>query len=363
MRVPFYLKLAAILTSIVLSTVILIYAKEFLLPIVISALLAFMLYPIVRKLKSFKIPAILAIIMALLMILLVFLIVVVFITSQVSGLVSELSDINQKLALKIEDLHVYLVNTFQISNSTFDSWLASAKGKLLEQSGSVLSGTFSATTNLMGYLALIPVYVFCFLLYFKSFKDFAFTLIKGERHREISGILIGVQKLTVDYLKGLFSVIIIVGILNSIGLWILGINNALFFGFFASLLTIIPYIGIFIGSLLPIAYALLTKDSMLPAFGVVLVFSLVQLLESNFITPKVVGSKVSINPFAAIVALLVGAQIWGAAGMILSIPVTAILKLVFDSLESTKAIGYFLGSELTDEHDHPAQTLKKEETE
>jgi len=87
------------------------------------------------------------------------------------------------------------------------------------------------------------------------------------------------------------------------------------------------------------------------------------LLESNFITPKVVGSKVSINPFAAIVALLVGAQIWGAAGMILSIPVTAILKLVFDSLESTKAIGYFLGSELTDEHDHPAQTLKKEETE
>jgi predicted PurR-regulated permease PerM len=156
-----------------------------------------------------------------------------------------------------------------------------------------------------------------------------------------------VQKLSQNYFLGLMSVIGLIGIMNTIGLWAVGLDHAVFFGFFAAMLTVIPYIGIFLGALLPVTFALLTQDSIWITGGVVLVFSVVQILESNFITPKIIGSKVSINPFVAIVALLLGSEIWGAAGMILSIPSTAILKVIFDSMESTKAIGYFLGNELT----------------
>jgi predicted PurR-regulated permease PerM len=69
----------------------------------------------------------------------------------------------------------------------------------------------------------------------------------------------------------------------------------------------------------------------------------VQFLEGNFITPNIVGSKVSVNPLAAIIALLIGGMLWGPAGMILSIPFTAIIKVVFDHVDSLEPFGFLLG--------------------
>ena len=94
----------------------------------------------------------------------------------------------------------------------------------------------------------------------------------------------------------------------------------------------IPYIGITIGALLPITIALLTKDSPLYAVAVLGLFLIVQALESNIITPYIVGSKVSLNSFAAIIALLLGGQLWGMAGLVLALPLTAITKVIIQRL-------------------------------
>jgi predicted PurR-regulated permease PerM len=106
---------------------------------------------------------------------------------------------------------------------------------------------------------------------------------------------------------------------------------------------LIPYIGITIGALLPITIALLTKDSPIYALAVLGLFLVVQALESNFITPYIVGSKVSINSFAAIIALLLGGQLWGMAGLVLALPFTAIIKVIFDNVEELKPYGYLIG--------------------
>ena len=89
--------------------------------------------------------------------------------------------------------------------------------------------------------------------------------------------------------------------------------------------------------------ALLTFDSPWPAIGVATWMWGVQLLEGNFITPNLVGSKVSINPFAAIISLIVMGQLWGIAGLVLAIPFVAILKIIFDAIPSTRAYGMLLG--------------------
>ena len=214
----------------------------------------------------------------------------------------------------------------------------------------------------MSNLALIIIYIFCFLLYNHSFREFAFALLKTERHTEAASLINNVQKLVQNYLIGLFTVILIIGTLNSIGLLIIGVDHAIFFAFFAAMLTIIPYIGISIGASLPIVYLLLTRDSAWPAVGALAVMITVQFLESNFITPKVVGSKVSVNPFVAIVALLVGGELWGLPGMALSIPLTAILKVLLDSRSATKAFGYFLGSEFTDNKTDPQTVFGKHDS-
>lgn len=156
-------------------------------------------------------------------------------------------------------------------------------------------------------------------------------------------IMTEIYKVQQNYLVGLFSVMVIVGILNSIGLLVLGIDFPFFFGFLCALLLLIPYVGIIVGSLVPALIALATKDSYWYAFGVIAIFSLIQFIEGNFITPKITGSKVSLNAFVSILVIILFSMLWGIPGMILALPITASLKVVFDNSEKFKSIGFLLG--------------------
>jgi predicted PurR-regulated permease PerM len=142
-------------------------------------------------------------------------------------------------------------------------------------------------------------------------------------------------------------VYLVVGTLNSIGLLLLGIPHAILFGFIASVLTFIPYVGIMVASLLPITFAWMTYDSVWYPLGVVAVFAFVQYLEANLIFPMAVSSRLSINTLVTIVMILLGGLLWGAAGMILFIPYTAILKLIADRTEKLKTLSVLLGNENT----------------
>lgn len=137
-------------------------------------------------------------------------------------------------------------------------------------------------------------------------------------------------------------VYIIVGILNSIGLFALGVRNAILFGFLCSIMTIIPYIGISISALLPISIIWLETNNVWYPLGVIAVFSIVQYLEANVIFPKVVGTQLEVSTLAMIVAVIAGGIIWGVAGMILFIPFLAILKIISDHIKEWKPLNVLL---------------------
>jgi predicted PurR-regulated permease PerM len=140
--------------------------------------------------------------------------------------------------------------------------------------------------------------------------------------------------------------VVILSVLNSAGFLILGLKHAILFGVLASVLNIIPYIGVLIGSTLPILMAFLTKDSMSYALGVAGICFFVQFLDNNFITPYVVGSSVSINPLTAIIVLVASALIWGIPGMVLCMPLTGMAKVLCDNIDSLKPYGFLLGEEV-----------------
>ena len=220
---------------------------------------------------------------------------------------------------------------------------------LIDQSGNYVSSFLSATTNIFTVMTLMPIFVFFMLYYQEMYRTF-FQKLFTSRKEEGSGVdklLDNIQDVTQNYLVGMLSVIGILAVLNTTGLLIIGLEHALFFGVFASLLAIIPYIGIIIGALPPLLFALLLTDSLLTPVFVVAVFATVQFLEGNFITPRIVGSKVSINPFVAMVALIVGGELWGISGMILFVPLIGILKVVFDQIPEMKPYGYLLGNSIT----------------
>jgi predicted PurR-regulated permease PerM len=360
-KLPLTVKIPCWLLSIVLGVLILVYSKDFLLPIVLAALLSLLLYPVFKRLTKWKLPTLLAVFITMLVVVIVIAGTALIISKEISLVVTDIYTSGNKINEKIASLHSYIATHFNVDDATITNFLSNSKDKLLAIIGTVASGAFSSTTGFMGMLVIIIVYVFCFLLYNRSFHDFAYALMGNERHDEATTIIGHIQKLVQHYLLGLLTVILIIGTCNSIGLFIIGVNHALFFAFFAAMLTVIPYIGIFIGASLPVLYVLLTRDTVWPAVGVLGVFLTVQFLESNFITPKIVGSRVSVNPFVAIVALLVGAEIWGLPGMLLSIPMTAILKLLLDLRPQTRAIGYFLGSEFTDTKNDPFKFFGKKE--
>ena len=193
------------------------------------------------------------------------------------------------------------------------------------------------------FLIIIPVFSTLILYYREMLTNVLYKLFPSDRKESIHEIIIETIHSYYNFVKGMLLVYLIVGILNSVGLAILGIPHPFMFGFIASILTFIPYAGIIISSLLPIAVSWVTFDSMWYPIGVVLVFAFVQLLEGNIIFPLAVGNRLKINPLVIIIVIIAGGILWGAAGMILFIPFISIVKLIADRTESLKTLSLLLG--------------------
>jgi len=208
--------------------------------------------------------------------------------------------------------------------------------------GSYLTTALRSLGNSLSSAILVPIMIFFFLYYRDFFREFFFRAFSSTPKEIIEEGLGRIYEVLKSYLVGLVTVMGIVAVLNTIGLYILGIEYAWFFGILAALLTIFPYIGIFVGSMIPALFALATKDSLWYATGVIIWFQVVQMLEGNFITPNIVGGKASLNPLVSLLSFFLGGMLFGLAGMILALPLLAMLKVIFDIIPQTQAYGFLL---------------------
>lgn len=342
-KLPGYFKYTVILLGLALLIYTLQQFKAVLMPLAFGLLFALLLLPLNRDLESkLRFPRPLAILASITMVILILGLIVWFLSMQLVSLTSELESISknmQKLITKGQD---FVYENFGIVPPDKSQLIQNTIGGLQELTTTFLGSTISITTGALTILTLVPIFVFLLLYYRDHLEQFMFKFVAKDRRSGVIQTIIDIQHVVQSYISGLMIVIVVVALLNSAGLLILGVKYAVFFGVFASILTIIPYIGILIGASIPALFTLATTGELLDAVLVVLVFMFVQFLEGNFITPFVVGSKVSLNPFAAILALLVGGEVWGAAGMILSIPIIAMMKVIFDVYEPLQPFGFLL---------------------
>ena len=333
---------------VVLTLVItgLILIDDIIIPIAFAALFSVVLLPAARMLEP-RTGRILSILIVLLATFLVMMLITWFVINQLTDLVENLPNLQQKFYSVVEGTSQTIKQKFKISTEDQTKMLADGLSNL----SSYLGGLLVSTTYLVYFFIQVPIYIFLFLFYRDKFQEFFLTLTPDSElkwEKEVEGVVRG-------YISGLTIVVIIAGILNGIGLLILGIDNAIFFGFLSGTLTMIPYVGITIGASLPTIMALLTKDSIWYAVGVVAVHTFVQFLEGNFITPRITGSRISVNAMAAILALLLGGKILGIPGMILAVPAIGILKILLSYSTSLRPLVILLGNnppgknELTEE--------------
>jgi predicted PurR-regulated permease PerM len=303
-------------------------ASSILTPIVFSLFITVILNPVVSFFERKKVPSILAIALTLLLLSFSLGGSFYYIGVQAKNLINDLPNLVEKFNHFIDRYSSDLASFSWFSAEDQVELIKQNADKLLSTGGSFFGEALNLTSDFLSFFTLVPIYVFFMLLFRSNFKHFLRQLdrLNGGNMVEISG---EVKEMVHNYITGLFIVVLIIAVLNTIGLLALGLKYALFMGVLSAVLTVIPYIGIFIGGLLPVVVALLTKDSFFYPLAVIGIFALVQFLEGNFITPKIVGSKVNVNPLAAIIALLIGGKLWGIVGMILAIPLTGITKIIF----------------------------------
>jgi predicted PurR-regulated permease PerM len=278
---------------------------------------------------------------ALLSILVVFLILCLlgfFLSSQVQKLTEDSDRIQERVSEYYEDARDYLQDSFGLERDAQKQYAEQAK----EQSGTLILGLGSIVSSLFIASILLPMSMYFFMAHRHHYKKFFFKLYDDDEHEELQTIFQKEKKIVLKYLTGIFSVVLILAVCNTIALTLFGQEHALLFGVLAALLNIIPVVGTIVGSLIPILYAVIMEDSIMVPIGIALYFWGIQILESSLITPNVVGNRVRVNPLAILVAIFIGGQLWGAAGMVLFIPMVAQVKSLCNVVPNLKPFGHLL---------------------
>ena len=316
-RLDYIYKLFMIIALSILAAV---FAADIVIPLLIAAFLSIVLLPVVKWFEK-KLSLTLSVVVVLILSVIIFVGIMWIIGNQLTSLIGDLPNLESRYRALVDSVSMQIQNTLGFTEDDQTGLIKES----LKSATVYVTNFLVSTTNTLSLMIQIPIYIFLFLIYRDRFKKFFLALLPHHEElkwkKEIDTVLKG-------YISGLLIVTLIVGTANTIGLLILGIDHAFFFGALSGILIIIPYVGIFIAALLPALFALLTKDSAWYAVGVVAIFSTVQFLEGNFITPRITGSKVSINALAAIIALLIGGKILGIAGMILAVPITGVIRVL-----------------------------------
>lgn len=342
-QLPSYAKLICVLLSLVVIVYGLHILQGLLIPLVFAILFAVLLFPLANRLENWRVPRVLAIVLCLLLTLGVLTALFWGVSVQISSFSEVIPKFVEKGTAYINSLRTFADEKLNIDRQRQVSEIQKYLNQALAEGGTILTTTLLATTSIITNLFLILLFAFFFLLYRDFFRSFFYKVFEDTRRSKIDDVMSRIYEVVKDYLAGLVLVILIIGTLMTVGLLILGVDYAVFFGFFGACLVLIPYFGISMGSLLPAAYTLVTQDNPIKALGVIGIFLFVQTIEGNFITPYIVGSKVSINPLAAIVVLILWENVWGLPGLVLALPMTAIIKVVFDSVEALKPYGFLIG--------------------
>ncbi len=341
-KFPAYFKITQVLLGLFIFFYILYIGKEILIPLVFALIIAILLNPVAKFLNRKGVGRVLSITISVLLLFIVVCGILFFIGSQVARFREALPELERKSMVLFEDVSLWVSQTFNIPKSQINEWVETRKQAGLEGAGGMVSTTLVTLSGIFVTVLLVPVYIFLFLFYKPLLLDFCGRVFSSDKHRTLSEILGGTKAMIQSYLVGLLIEMLIMATLNSTVLLIVGVDYAIVLAVIGALLNLIPYIGGLIAISLPVLMAFITGTPMM-ALWVVIGYLIIQIIDNNFLVPMIVASKVKVNALVSIVVVLLWGALWGVAGMFLSIPLTAIFKVIFDRVKPLKPYGFLLG--------------------
>lgn len=343
MTLPFYIRTSFFFIGLVSITAVLYFAQDIIVPLIFSVIIAVLLQPVVDFFVRRKINRVLAIIITLFLTFVIIIAFCILLFSQLSLFSESWPILVQKFTELIDNVIIWASDYFDIKEKYIHAWLSKNIRGLLDTSSLKIGKTIISVGSSIMILLLVPVYTFLILFYNPLLLEFIQKLFKEEHHKDVNSIVSQIKTVVQQYLAGLLIEVVIVSVLSIAALLVLGIDYAILLGILGGLLNMIPYIGGIVGIAFPMMVALVTKPTAWYAIYIMILYLIIQIIDNNYIVPKIVASKVKINALFSIVVVLAGNAIWGVSGMFLSIPLLAIAKLIFDHIDSLKPWGFLLG--------------------
>ncbi|HSM46440.1 MAG TPA: AI-2E family transporter [Draconibacterium sp.] len=345
MNLSFQKMFYAIATAFALFA-ILVLAKPILIPLSIALLISFILLPLAKKFESWKIGKTLAAFLSIFVVILLIAGTIYFFSTQMFIIAKEFSHFQDKIILAFADVTLFFNNHVSFMDNLGKNELFNRmKDWITDSTGFLVRKTVNNTATFLAGLLATIIFTFLFLIYRDGLTKAFLAFSPKDKRPLVLGMFKSVQQVGQKYLFGMLFLTIVIGLANSIGLLIIGIDNPFLFGFLGATLAIIPYIGTTMGAIIPIIYAFVSYDSIWIAVAVALLFWVVQLVSDNFLTPRIVGGSLQINALTAILSLFIGAAVWGLAGMILFLPFAAMLKVVCEEFEELQPIALIIGEQ------------------
>ncbi len=330
---------------ILFTTLLLWLGKPFLVPIAYALIIAIVLYPLCRYLESRGFGKGISIAVSLIIPGMLFAGLITLLGYELVLLSRKWPMIHTQIDPYFNRLQLQLQSEFGWTVADQITWLKDNLNALSRNAGTYLNETLNAIIRGLFQLIIVPIYIVIFLLFRGRFVAFIMDFTPEKYQTKIGLIIQETVVVFARFIRGMVLVYLTVGLLNTLGLWIIGVENAFVYGMLSAVMTIIPYFGIIISALLPITLTWIETGSLWMPLGIISVFAVVQYLEANLIFPYVVGRFVNLNIFASIVAIFLGALIWGVAGMILFIPFLAVFRLVASHFPEMKPWTRLLGNE------------------
>jgi len=328
-------KLFLIITTVVLGYLFYLLSPV-LMPFFISALLAYLADPIVDKLEAKKLSRTVSVSVVFTVLsvfgLILLLVLVPLLTSQIGALIKRLPEYLTLLQTTIEPW----LTSIGFSVEVFDvSTIKHALTSYWAEAGQVAGGIFSymtrsgmAVLQWLVNLVLVPVVTF-YLLRDWDILVARFRELLPRRHAEkFIELSLECDDMLAAFIRGQLMVMLALASIYTIGLAMIGIELSLLLGVAAGIVSFVPYLGLIVGIGLAGLAAFLQFHEWLPVIMVVLVFSVAQVVEAVVLTPRFVGERIGLHPVAVIFAVLAGGQLFGFTGVLLALPVAAVVMVL-----------------------------------
>lgn len=321
--------------------------QSVLLPFILAVIISFLFEPFYEWLKSKRLPSIVALIIVIITILIIANISSLFIFTSINSFTSQIP----KYTEKTQNIVVNIQNTLN-NWGFFNQYLKDSLDITKMINGERLAGFatyfFSTLIGFFSDFVLIMIYVIFLLSEFGSIRKRILKAFSSERSKQIAGTVSDIFKDVKKYVVGKTLINLIHGIVVTIFLWAFGVDFYIVWGFLTFLLAFIPNIGTILATILPFLTALIQFDGELTRPIIILILMIAAAnVTGNIVEPKIFGDRLNLSPILLLLSLIFWGYVWGLMGMILSVPIMSMIKIIFAKFDQTRPISILMSYNVT----------------